>query len=56
MSEVLWGGDSESNKIFKLQKKALRIISSVSYHTSCRQTFKVHNILTLSSLYKVIQI
>jgi hypothetical protein len=48
---MLWGGDNESNKIFKLQKKVLRIISGVSNHTSCRQIFKDYNILTLSSLY-----
>jgi hypothetical protein len=37
---ILWGGDSEGNKIFKLQKKVFRIISGVSYHMSCRQIFK----------------
>jgi hypothetical protein len=37
---VLWGGDNESNNIFKLQKKVLRIISGVSNHMSCRQIFK----------------
>jgi hypothetical protein len=26
---ILWGGDSKSNKIFKLQKNVLQIISSV---------------------------
>jgi hypothetical protein len=29
---IIWGGDNESNKIFKLQKKVLRIISGVSNH------------------------
>jgi hypothetical protein len=48
---MLWDGDSESNKIFKLQKKALQIINDVSYHMSCRQIFKNYNILTLSHLY-----
>jgi hypothetical protein len=48
---ILWGGDNESNKIFKLQKKVLRINSGVSNCTSCRQLFKDYNILTLSSLY-----
>jgi hypothetical protein len=32
---ILWCGDSGNNKIFQLQKKALGIISGVSYHTSC---------------------
>jgi hypothetical protein len=48
---ILWDGFNESNKIFKLQKKVLRILSAVSNHTSCRQVFKDYNILTLSSLY-----
>jgi hypothetical protein len=47
---ILWGGDSGSNKIFKLQKKALRIIGGVSCHMLCRQIFKDYNI-TQSSLY-----
>jgi hypothetical protein len=34
-----------------VQNKALRIISGVNYHMSCRQIFKDYNILTLSSLY-----
>jgi hypothetical protein len=48
---ILWGGASESNNTFKLQKKALRIISGVRYHMLCRQIFKDYSILTLSSLY-----
>jgi hypothetical protein len=47
----VWSGDNESNKIFKLQKKVLQIISGVSNRTSCRQIFKDYNILILSSLY-----
>jgi hypothetical protein len=53
---ILWGGNNESNKIFKLQKKVLRIISGVSNRTSCRQIFKDYNILTLSSSYILEQI
>jgi hypothetical protein len=48
---IFWGGDSESNNIFKLQKKALQIICGVSYHTSHGKIFKDYDILTLSSLY-----
>jgi hypothetical protein len=48
---ALWGGDSVSNNIFKLQKKALWMISGVSYHMSYRLIFKDYNILTLSSLF-----
>jgi hypothetical protein len=48
---ILWGGDNESNTIFKLQKKVLQIISVVSNRTSCRQIFKDYNNLKLSALY-----
>jgi hypothetical protein len=33
---ILWGGNNESNNIFKLQKKVLQIISGDSNCTSCR--------------------
>jgi hypothetical protein len=49
MCEV-WGRDNESNKMFKLQKKVLKIISGVSNYMSCRQIFEDYNILTLPSL------
>jgi hypothetical protein len=48
---ILWSGDNESNNIFKLQKKVLRIISGVSNLMSCRQIFEDYTILTLSPLY-----
>jgi hypothetical protein len=48
---ILWGGDRESNRIFKLQKQVLRVIYGVSSRMSCRQIFKDYNVLTLPSLY-----
>jgi hypothetical protein len=48
---ILWGGDRESNRIFKLQEQVLRVIYGVSSRTSCRQIFKDYNVLTLPSLY-----
>jgi hypothetical protein len=39
--------------MFKLQKKALQVITGVSNRTSCRQIFKVYYIVSLSSLYLV---
>ena len=48
---TLWGCDPESNKIFRLQKKAIRIIGRVGKHISCRKTFKDLNILPLPCLY-----
>jgi hypothetical protein len=32
-SIILWGGDNESDELFKLQKKVLRIISGVNNRT-----------------------
>jgi hypothetical protein len=46
-----WGGDNESNNIFKLQTRVIQIISGVSKHTSCRHIFKDCNILTVAWLY-----
>jgi hypothetical protein len=33
---ILWGGDSKSKGIFKLQKRVIRIMSGVRKHASCR--------------------
>jgi hypothetical protein len=46
---TLWGGDPESIKIFRLQKKAVRII--VGQHVSSRNLFKDLNILPLPCLH-----
>ena len=48
---ILWGGDTESKKIFRLQKKAVRIRGRVGQHVSCRNLFKDLNILILPCLY-----
>jgi hypothetical protein len=44
------GGELNS-KIFKLQKRVIRVMAGVNSKTSCRHLFKELNILTLSSLY-----
>ena len=44
-------GDSESKKIFRLQKKTVRMIGRVGQYISCRNLFKDLNILTLPCLY-----
>jgi hypothetical protein len=36
-----WGGDSESNKVFKFQKKTLRIISGVNIIRYVDKYFKI---------------
>jgi hypothetical protein len=48
---TLWGGDPESIRIFRLEKKFLRIIGKAGRHASCRNLFKDLNILPLPCLY-----
>jgi hypothetical protein len=50
---LFWGGiGSElSKRIFRIEKRVIRLMSGVSSRTSCRQLFKELKILTLASLY-----
>jgi hypothetical protein len=48
---IFWGGGTESESIFKLQKQVIRIISGVGRHTSCRQLFRNLGILPIACLY-----
>jgi hypothetical protein len=48
---IFWGNNGESKKIFKLQKRVIRIISNVSRTTSCRELFKRRNIRTVPCIY-----
>jgi hypothetical protein len=48
---ALWGGDPASLRIFKLQKKAIRIVGKVSQHASCRNLFRDLGILPLPCMY-----
>jgi hypothetical protein len=48
---TLWGGDPESIRIFRLQKKVIRIIGKAGRHASCRNLFKDLNILPLPCVY-----
>jgi hypothetical protein len=43
-------GDS-SIRVFKIQKRVVRLLAGVSSRTSCRQVFKDLNISTMASLY-----
>jgi hypothetical protein len=45
------GGGELNSKIFKLQKRVIRVMAGVNSKTSCRHLFKELNIFTLSSLY-----
>lgn len=50
---ILWGSTHEKHikRVFKLQKKALRIIGKVDVRTSCRPLFLSYEILTIYGLY-----
>jgi len=50
---LLWGGikGDSSIRVFKIQKRVVRLLSGVSLRTSCKQLFKKLNILTMASLY-----
>ena len=48
---TLWGGDPESIRIFRLQKKVIRIIGEAGRSSSCTNLSKELNILPVSCLY-----
>ena len=48
---IFWGGDKKYTKIFRLQKKVIRLITGTHKGESCRPIFRRFQILTLSSLY-----
>lgn len=49
----LWGGCSNERfeRIFRLQKKAIRVINKLNYRESCRNAFRELGLLTLPCLY-----
>ena len=46
---IFWGNSTGSNEVFKLQKKAIRIITNTHSRNSCHDLFKELNILPLQS-------
>jgi hypothetical protein len=48
---IFWGGGTESESIFKLQKRVIQIINGGGRHTSCRQLFRDLGILPIACLY-----
>jgi len=51
MELFFWGNSSCAQKVFLLQKKAMRIIFGMKNRESCRPLFKNLNILTLAKEY-----
>lgn len=48
-----WGNATNSIKIFRMQKKAIRIIFGIKPRSSCRPYFKTHKIRTLYTEYTI---
>lgn len=50
-SIIAWGGSRESERVFKMQKRAVRHIVGVNQRTSCKPIFTELAILTLPCVY-----
>lgn len=48
---ILWGNSLKWEKVFKIQKRAIRTIEGVGRRASCRPLFKKYNIMTLPCIY-----
>jgi len=48
---IFWGNSSHSSTIFKIQKKAIRIMEGCRNRVSCRNLFKKLQILSFTSQY-----
>ena len=48
---ILWGVGVETQRVFILQKKIIRLMFSLMPLDSCRPVFMEHNILTLTSIF-----
>jgi hypothetical protein len=48
---IVWGNSTDSDDIFKTQKRIIRIITNSNKDASCRELFKKLNILPLQSQY-----
>lgn len=48
---ILWGDSSNSQHVFIMQKRAIRILAGIGSREHCRPYFKQFRILTLASVY-----
>jgi hypothetical protein len=48
---IFWGSDTQSTKVFKLQKKVVRLICNIKRNRSCRELFRTLNILPVLCVY-----
>lgn len=48
---LVWGHSPASDRLFKLQRRAVRVIANLDYQADCRKSFQKFKILTLPSCY-----
>ena len=48
---LVWGGSSASDYIFKIQRRAIRVIGDIGFRDDCRQSFVDLKILTVPCVY-----
>jgi Reverse transcriptase (RNA-dependent DNA polymerase) len=48
---ICWGNSIDAIRIFRLQKKVIRIICGAKYRAECRDLFKILTILTVPCVY-----
>lgn len=48
---AVWGRSVDRGRLFIMQKRIVRRIFNLKFRTSCRETFRTMNILTLTSIY-----
>nr|CAI5842028.1 unnamed protein product [Callosobruchus analis] len=53
---TLWGNSTGAVEIFKIQKKAVRIVSGIGYRDSCRKHFVSLRIMPLPTLFMYYQL
>jgi hypothetical protein len=54
--KIFWGNSSHSTQVFRMQKKAIRIITGHGNRESCRDLFKELNILPFMSQYTILSL
>nr|CAH7713658.1 unnamed protein product [Callosobruchus chinensis] len=52
----IWGASSEATRVFKMQKKAIRIIMGLGFRDSCRSSFSELQIMPLPSVYMYVSL
>jgi hypothetical protein len=46
---IFWGNSTDSNRVFIIHKKIIRVMAGVKRRVSCRELFKKFNIFPLAS-------